>query len=210
MSSTGAWRTELLDRLRRGGTEPIHLEPALASLGALALAAALGLALSPQLRARVGAGLINGGSGAPPGSERSRVVHVVDGDTLVVEDGRTIRLLGIDTPETHNPNLRGPQALGEAATTRLAAMVEGKTVELESDETNTDHYGRALRHVWLGRTLVAETLAREGLGHALVIPPNTRHAERIRAAEAAAKAAGRGLWGLPRPTPLPIFATPGP
>jgi micrococcal nuclease len=185
------------------------VEPALASLGALALAAALGLALSPELRAHFGAALTDGG-GAPAGAERVRVLRVIDGDTLVAEDGRSVRLLGIDTPETHNPSMRGPQPLGEAATARLTEMVEGKVVALEPDVADADHYGRALRHVWVGRTLVAEALAREGLGHALVIPPNTRHAERIRAAEAAAKTAGRGLWGLPRPTALPIFATPGP
>jgi micrococcal nuclease len=184
------------------------MESALACLGALALAAGLALALSADLRARVGAALA--ADGAPAGSERAQVIRVIDGDTLVVADGRTVRLLGIDTPETHNPSLRGPQPFGDTATLRLSALVQDRTVILERDATDTDHYGRTLRHVWVGRALVAELLAREGLGHALAIPPDTRHAERIRAAQAAAKAAGRGIWGLPRPTPLAIFATPEP
>lgn len=182
-----------------------RLESVLACLGALALAAGLGLVLSADLRARFGAVLAAGG--APAGSERAQVIRVIDGDTLVVADGRTVRLLGIDTPETHNPSLRGPQPFGEAATLRLTALVQDRTVTLERDSTDTDHYGRSLRHVWVGRTLIAELLAREGLGHALAIPPDTRHAERIRTAQVAAKTAGRGVWGLPRPTPLAIFAT---
>jgi len=189
------------DRARR-------VERILAAAGAAAIVIAAALVASPDLRSRLGAWLAAGG--APADAERVQVARVVDGDTLVVADGRAVRVLGIDTPETSNPNMPGPQPLGDVATARLAALIEGRAVALERDAADRDHYGRLLRHVWAGGALVAEQLAREGLGHALAIPPNTRHADRILAAESDAKAAGRGIWGLPRPTPLPIFGTPGP
>jgi endonuclease YncB( thermonuclease family) len=147
---------------------------------------------------------------APAGAERVRVDRVIDGDTLELSDGRMVRVLGIDAPETSNPNLRHPQALGEAATARLRELVGDGTVALERDQTDTDHYGRRLRHVWAGGRLVAATLAREGLAHAMSIPPDERHAELIRQAEAEAKAARRGLWSLARPSSLPVFGTPAP
>jgi len=174
---------------------------------AIVLWEALVLLLSPMLRAATLGWLA--APGAPPGSETVVVTEVIDGDTLVIEDGRTVRLLGLDTPETHRPGLEHAQALGDEATVRLAALVEGQVVALERDVTEVDHYGRLLRHVWRGRTLVAETLLREGLARSMSIPPDLRHRDRLRAAEARARAARVGLWGLPRPTSLPIFASAG-
>jgi micrococcal nuclease len=187
--------------------------PAAADLIAAALLwLVLVLVLAPTLRARSGVvlGTVLDGRGAPRGSEAARVARAVDGDTLVLDDGRTVRIIGLDAPETHNPAMAGPQPFGEAAATRLADLVAGRVVALETDATPTDHYGRLLRHVWLGGTLVAEVLVREGLARAMSIPPDVRHAERLRAAEADARAAGHGLWSVPRPTPLPIFAGSGP
>lgn len=147
--------------------------------------------------------------GPPAEADRARVLEVIDGDTLVLAGGEHLRILGIDTPETRHPDLRGPQPMGPEASARLQSLVEGREVGLEREAQDRDHYGRLLRHVWLGRRLVAEQLLEEGLAWRLVLPPNTGHAERLARAEARARAAGRGLWGLPRPTPLPIFARPG-
>jgi micrococcal nuclease len=190
-----------------GAGPPAILESGLAAIGALALAALLGLVASPSARRAVGAGLTSW-AGGPAGAESVAVARVVDGDTLDLVDGRTVRLLGVDTPETHNPAMAGPQPLGEAAGARLRELVEGRSVQLEADATDRDHYGRLLRHVWLGRTLVAAALLREGLGRAYIIPPDEHHAAALRDAEAEARAARRGVWGLPRPTSLPIFGTP--
>lgn len=187
-----------------------HPLPGLQLLGALALVLFLALVASPSARRWVGERLADTAAKGPAGAEQAQIARVVDGDTVDLADGRTVRLLGLDTPETHNPNLTGPQPLGEEATARLRALAEGKSVALEPDATDRDHYGRSLRHLWLGRTLLAEVLLREGLGRAYIIPPDTRHAARLRAAEAEARAAKRGLWGLPHPTALPIFGSPPP
>jgi len=140
------------------------------------------------------------------GSERAVVGHVVDGDTVVLADGRTVRLLGLDAPETSNPALAGPQPLGREAAERLSALVEGREVVVERDASDVDHYGRLLRHVWLGHRLVAEMLVAEGLAWTNSYPSDARHKDRLRSAEARARAERRGVWGVRRPTPLPEFA----
>lgn len=190
-------------RTRSGG---LTAQAWLVPLGALVLLTVIVLAFGADARQR--ASLWLEPAGGPDDAETALVIDVIDGDTLVVAGGRTVRILGIDTPETHSPNVSGPQPFGAEATDRLADLVAGGRVRLERDVTEVDHYDRELRHVWAGDTLVAEQLLAEGLGHTLIIPPNARHADRLRAAEAEARAAGRGLWGMPRPTSLPIFGTP--
>ena len=133
---------------------------------------------------------------------------VIDGDTLALVDGRRVRLLGLDAPETRHPDMAGPQPFGEAARDRLSDLVLGRTVRLERDVTDRDHFGRTLRHVWLGRRLVAAELVSSGLAHAQPIAPDLRHAGCLRAAESVARAGARGLWGLPRPTPNAVFERP--
>ena len=147
---------------------------------------------------------------SPPvaGAKFARVQRVIDGDTLVIESGQTIRILGLDTPETHHPDMQEPQAFGLAASQRLRDWVEGRPIWLESDREAQDHYGRELRHVWAGQQLVSESLIREGLAYALVMDPQMQHAALMREAEASAKSAGRGLWSIARPSPHPIFQSP--
>src|SRR5512137_2671611 len=117
----------------------VRLEAWLAQAGAVAAGVVLVLLAAPSLRAGAGAWLA--ASAGPAGAERVRVARAVDGDTLDLADGRTVRELGIDTPETHNTALAGAQPLGPEATDRMAALVEGRTVSLEADTTDRDHYG---------------------------------------------------------------------
>lgn len=189
----------------RPGLQPTSV---LRALAAALLVLALGRILGRTAETWAGGwseGWIGYGAGPPAHASPARVLAVIDGDTLVIEGGEHVRLLGIDTPETHHPGMRGPQALGPEAALRLEALVAGRQVRLEADRQDRDHYGRLLRHVWIGRRLVAQILAREGLAHVLIIPPNQGHAERLREAAATAQARNRGLWGLARPTPLPLF-----
>lgn len=178
-------------------------ERALAALGALTLVAVGALVASPNLRHRVADWLA--GSAGPQGGRRVVVQRVVDGDTFVTGEGDFVRLLGIDAPETVNPHLAHPQPFGPEAAERLRELVRGRTVLLEPGEQPVDHYGRLLGHVWLGRTLVAEVLIGEGLGRAQAIPPNVRHADRLRRAEERARRAAVGLWSIARPTDIPAF-----
>ncbi len=126
-----------------------------------------------------------------------RVVQVVDGDTIVVERGSyrdTIRLLGVDTPETHHPT-KPVQCYGPEASAYSTARLFGQLVKLEDDVVTHDIYGRRLAYVYLHGTNFEEELLRKGYARLLVIEPNHAHARDMLDEELDAKARGVGLWG---------------
>lgn len=131
-------------------------------------------------------GLLLAGCIGPSGGFPT-VARVVDGDTLQLESGERVRLLGINAPE------RG-QFYFEEATSRLEELVEGKKVKLEKDIEGKDRYGRLLRYVFLKGQNINVKLIREGYAHVYVIPPNVKYEEELRKAEEEAKAKGKGIW----------------
>lgn len=137
-----------------------------------------------------------------PGPLReAQVARVVDGDTLRLADGRSVRLIGVNAPELAHDG-RAAEPLAEAATQHLQRLVEasGGQVGLLPGEQAYDHYGRSLAHAFGrdGRNWEAQQLA-EGLGFAVAIAPNTALSGCLFAAERAARAAGKGVW---RQSPL--------
>ncbi|TRW46406.1 thermonuclease family protein [Georgenia yuyongxinii] len=125
------------------------------------------------------------------------VTGVVDGDTIDVtyrgKDSR-VRLLNVDTPETVDPD-EPMQCLGPEATAFLEGMLPpGTRVELQHDKERHDQYGRELAGVFLDDTLVNAQIAREGLGIAVVYPPNDRFYDEVLAAQNEAEATGHGLY----------------
>lgn len=132
----------------------------------------------------------------PVEAPTAKVERIVDGDTFVA-DGTTIRIIGVDTPETKDPR-KPVQCFGREASARLAALIPpGSGVRLAVGVEPHDRYGRTLATVYrlpdgldVGRSLLAD-----GYAHVLTIPPNADHADDYRAAEAEARNAGRGLWG---------------
>lgn len=151
----------------------------------LAGLAALALALPPD----------------PDGMRTATVVRAVDGDTLRVETGgseRYVRLLGIDTPETHRPGTPVECGGPEAAAELRELAPPGTRVALERDPSQDEHdrYGRLLAYVRLpGDRLVESELLRSGWARTYVFGgrPVSRHGE-FRRVEAFAHAAGRGAW----------------
>ena len=143
-------------------------------------------------------------SAAPRDPGAATVVEVVDGDTVRVRfDGRgsssppeSVRLIGIDTPETHGPGgLR--ECFGAEAAARTAELLpRGTAVRLERDVEARDRYARLLAYVHRRRDglFVNLALAREGFAAPLSIPPNVAHTADFTAAAADARDAGRGLW----------------
>jgi len=131
--------------------------------------------------------------------ETGRVVWISDGDTITVRlEGvkEKVRLIGIDTPELKDDRHAWRDLAYDArafARTRLL----GKTVALERDRlcSNRDKYGRLLRYVVLDDgTDFNEEMIREGYARAYTRFPFTR-ADRYKAVEKKARAAGRGRWG---------------
>jgi micrococcal nuclease len=122
---------------------------------------------------------------------------VVDGDTIVVEVGgeeQRVRYIGIDTPESVDPR-RPVECFGKEASDRNRELVEGKTVGLEKDVSETDQFGRLLRYVWLDGQLVNARLVSEGYAFAATYPPDVRNSELFAQLQAEARTAGSGLWG---------------
>jgi micrococcal nuclease len=127
------------------------------------------------------------------------VTRFVDGDTITVDMNgtkETIRMLGVDTPETHKPNTP-VQCYGPAAAAYTKNLIGGNKVRLEADpeNQNRDRYDRLLRYVYLpdGR-LVSRELIANGYGFAYTLFPFTKTSEFV-AAEDSAKQANAGLWG---------------
>jgi micrococcal nuclease len=142
-------------------------------------------------------------AGPAPGRVLARVSRVVDGDTIVVEidaQSYTVRYIGIDAPETVHPQ-EPVEWMGPEASAVNAALVEDRTVYLEKDVSETDRYGRLLRHVFLGDgTLVSAELVRRGFALVSTYPPDVKYQDLLLQMQGEARAAERGLWG-PRPTP---------
>lgn len=133
----------------------------------------------------------------PPGA--AEVVRVVDGDTIVVRLGRdeeTVRLLGIDTPESVDP--RSPvECFGKEASARTGELLPpGTDVRLVRDVEARDRYDRLLAYVYRGDddTFVNLALVEEGYADVLTYPPNVAHAADFVSAAGAARTEGRGLW----------------
>jgi micrococcal nuclease len=146
------------------------------------------------------------GEAVPEGTQAGVVERVVDGDTIWVridEPGgplaagatHKIRLLEIDTPEMGGPGgaeCGGPQATAFAQ----RHLLIGSTVHLLADREDTDRYGRFLRYVWTAEGMFFNAEAvRRGHARAVLFEPNDAYIDVMRAAEAEARAAGRGIWG---------------
>lgn len=123
----------------------------------------------------------------------SKVARVIDGDTVKLESGETVRYIGIDTPETVDPR-RGVGCFGKEASVKNKELVLGKEVRLAKDVSETDKYGRLLRYVSVGDTFVNEYLVREGYARASSYPPDVKYQNLFRDAEREAREAKRGLW----------------
>ena len=144
--------------------------------------------------------VLAGLAGAPALAQTgtAQVDRVIDGDTISVTldgDRYTVRLTGVDTPETTHPT-RGVEPDGPEAAAYTTARLTGATVRLIRDPAGDDHdaYGRLVRYVVLASgENVNATLIREGLATAIRAFPYSRQREFLQL-EAQARRARRGLW----------------
>lgn len=138
----------------------------------------------------------------------SPVRNVHDGDTITLQDGRKIRLLGINTPEIDSATSTAESG-GVAAKDWLKARIEGGKVRLEFDAEAKDHYGRSLAHLFAedGEHLNL-ALVRQGLAVVSIFPPNLKHADELVAAQRQARKERKGVWGDPAYAAQPITDLP--
>lgn len=121
----------------------------------------------------------------PP--DEAMVTKVIDGDTIIVEGGYNVRLLGIDADEAGYP-------FYEAAKKRLEELVLNKTVRLEKDQTDIDQYKRYLRYVFVDDINVCLELVKEGLAIARFYEPDVKYKNEIIFAEKEAIGKKVGKW----------------
>lgn len=129
----------------------------------------------------------------------TEVVAVIDGDTIRVrmEDAtvETVRIIGIDTPETTDRK-KPVQCFGREAAQKLRMLIEGQPVWLERKPSeDRDTYGRLLRYVHAGSEDIGATMVRDGFARSEDWFPHPR-AEAYEALEASARAERRGRWGV--------------
>jgi micrococcal nuclease len=130
----------------------------------------------------------------PSTAEKALVSRVIDGDTVQLDDGRKVRLIGVDTPETVHPQ-KEVEYYGKEASDFTKSMLEGKEVYLEYDIQPTDKYGRTLAYIWLSDgTLFNELLVLKGFAQVSTYPPNVKYVERFTAAQKQAMETNAGLW----------------
>lgn len=148
-----------------------------------------------------------------PAGEDATVGRVVDGDTLEMSDGTTVRLIGVDTPETKDPSrpvgCYGP----EASAYTEERFPPGTRVRLVYDVERTDRYGRDLVYLYRAEDgmFLNERLVLDGFAQVATFPPNVAHVEDFTAGQTAAREAGRGLWGpvcaAPATTVAPVVTS---
>jgi len=132
------------------------------------------------------------------------VVSVIDGDTLILDNGKVVRLIGIDSPEKD-------EKFYYEAKDKLSSLVLHKTVRLEKDKENKDQYGRLLRYVyvstlpweWTGMKweqpsgsgkFVNDTMISSGYAASYPYPPNTKYVELFDGSERFAREVSIGIW----------------
>lgn len=145
----------------------------------------------------------------PQHSYATSVKSVIDGDTITaMVDGEhtSIRLIGIDTPESSTSAL--PEECGgeEAANFLRSVLPQGTPILLTRDQELLDPYNRLLAYVHRQSDglFINLALAKYGMADELSFPPNTRHASHIRKAVTTARTTGAGVWSLCSRTDLEL------
>ncbi len=138
-----------------------------------------------------------------------KLLKVVDGDTIDVElNGKEtrIRFIGIDTPESVNPDEGRNNEYGEEASAYTKMLLTGiENLYLEFDSQITDDYGRTLAYVWLtetnkntteviGKYMVNGIIVKDGYAKAKDYPPNIRYSSSLSMLQDEAKKKADGLW----------------
>jgi micrococcal nuclease len=126
------------------------------------------------------------------GSDAHVVKKVIDGDTIILDDGRHVRLIGVDAPEVDSP-YRNVEPFGDESKDYMKRLVERRLVTIKIGPEPYDKYGRTLAYVYLGPTMVNSLIIRDGYAKAY---RRFRFPERdlFINYEKEAKAKGVGMW----------------
>jgi micrococcal nuclease len=127
-------------------------------------------------------------------AEWNEVKWVVDGDTVVLVDGRKVRYIGINAPEVAHDN-QVVEPYGEAAKRFNALLVNRKKVRLEFDKERFDRYQRLLVYVFLeNATFVNAEILSNGYAYLLKKRPNLKYDKILLQSQRSAMSAKKGIW----------------
>ncbi|HNY13455.1 MAG TPA: thermonuclease family protein [Candidatus Wallbacteria bacterium] len=141
----------------------------------------------------------------------ARFIRVVDGDTLKINysgKNESIRLIGIDTPESYNGSKASRDArrshtdvssileLGRLASTFVKGLLKkDEIINIEFDVTLRDRYGRLLGYIYLpSGKMLNEEIIKAGYANVMTVPPNVRYSGKFLDAYKYAKEKKLGLW----------------
>ncbi len=131
-------------------------------------------------------------------TEGKKVVYasrITDGDTIEA-DGKKIRIIGLNTPETKDPR-KPVECFGQEPSLRISQIIGSNGLILEYDPTQDqiDRYGRHLMHVYLSDgTNVAYTMINEGYAYEYTYRIPYIWQSQYKQAQDNARSMGRGLW----------------
>lgn len=143
-----------------------------------------------------------------------KVNRVVDGDTIKINfNGKeeSLRLIGVDTPESVHPDVLRNVPGGKLASAFTKSKLEGKEVAIEFDVQERDKYGRLLGYVWSDGEMFNKTLVKEGYAKVATYPPNVRYVDDFTKLQEQARNNKKGFWqGGEFGQPAPVKPQPKP
>lgn len=133
-------------------------------------------------------------SSSVPHGELVRVVKVIDGDTIELENGERLRYIGIDAPEKNDPR-KPVQCFAQEATEKNRELVEGELIKFYKDVSERDKYQRLLGYVYREDGLFVNLeLVRQGYAFSYPYSPDISKQDEFREVEREAREKERGLW----------------
>lgn len=150
----------------------------------------------------------------PKGLEEAQILRSIDGDTIEVRLGgqvEKVRLIGVDCPESKHPET-GVEAYALDASAFTRSYLKSRTLFLEKDQEERDHYGRILAYLWIAEegngdlVLFNRLLVEEGYALEVAYPPNLKYQKDLAQGEREAIGEKRGLWKEDKTFDPPIKA----
>ena len=133
---------------------------------------------------------------APAGEQWVRIRSIIDGDTILLQDGRFVRFIGVNAPEIAHADIPA-EPFGNSAKETLIQRLRHKKVRLELDPDHLDAYGRTLAHVFdQDNHLLSEVMIKLGLAHLLFHKKNQRYFDRLLQCQQEAMAQNKGIWKI--------------
>lgn len=126
-----------------------------------------------------------------------KVARVVDGDTIKIEYDNTqlsIRLIGIDTPESVHPDLSKNIPEGKIASDYTKSRLENKEIRLEFDVQPRDKYNRLLAYVYIDDKMFNKELLEKGYARVATFPPNIKYVDDFKTIQKKAINSNKGFW----------------